>query len=288
MKVAITGGSGFIGSTLISELLNRGHDVINLDINDSPLVQTIQCDVRNKTEVEKALQSVEAVYHLAGLVDGTARKNVVKSYELQILGTLNVLESCIQNDIGWFGLASTFLIYQAAVGNPPLNEDSVIDITKLHAFTGAKLASELLVRNFAEANQLKYAILRFGSVYGVGAASNVLGNFIDCLNANEPLVVWGHGKRRNQFTFVEDIAHGCIAALNGQSGTYNLVSPELTSVQEVTKIFEKEYAANTTFHYDKPERPEIEYISSDKAIDELAWIPSPLNEGISKTVSGNM
>lgn len=288
MNIAVTGGSGFIGSYLIEALLRRGHEITNVDLIPStiPSVKNIIADVCSRNDIIGAVKGIDAVYHVAGLVEGQAAKNVARAYEVHAVGTMNLLNACLQHNIGWFGLASTFVIYQGAPSYLPATEASCLDLSALSPFAASKLCAELQLRDFAGACGLNYAIFRYGSAFGTGPSSNVLGDFVSSLTADTPLQVWGNGSRMNQFTFVHDIAEGSAAALTAPNGIYNLISPEQRSTAQVAEFLRQMYGAKVNYLYEKPERAQITYMCSDKALDILHWQATPFYEAINRVIAG--
>jgi UDP-glucose 4-epimerase len=286
MKIAVTGGSGFIGAYLIDVLHRRGHQVVNIDRNAPPPLnaETVIADVCSPDEMAAALKDTQAVYHLAGLVEGTANRNPIESYRVQLQGTLAVLQACIAQGVKWFGLASTFLVYQGAVGNGQVDEHTAIDPAKLGPFAAAKIASECMVRDIASRHGIDYAIFRFGSAYGSGPSSNVIGDFLRAMTQQEPLRIWGKGQRQNQYTFVADIAEGAALALNIATGVVNLVSPETTTTSEIAEHLREKYGAHVEYLLDKPERGQMTYMASNKARELLNWQTVPVTQGIALTI----
>ena len=99
MRIAVIGGSGFIGSFLIRRLLREGYNVLNVDIRKGEIdVEYYMADIRVLNRVISALSDTDIVFHLVGTVLGTARKNPYLAVQLDIYGTLNVLEACIRNN----------------------------------------------------------------------------------------------------------------------------------------------------------------------------------------------
>ena len=102
MKIAVTGGSGFIGTTLVKKLTDMGHKVVIVDIVEPETKSDIDVkitDIVDFQQTKAALKGVDVVYHLVGMVVNTTRKNPYKAILLHSQGTANVIEACRANNI---------------------------------------------------------------------------------------------------------------------------------------------------------------------------------------------
>ena len=286
MKIAITGGSGFIGSALNNVLSkNNSYDVINLDINNNNMNSNFKyVDITDLSAVTSALKGIDVVYHLAGTVVGPVRKNPFIGLSINVEGTRNNLESCIRNNVDKILFASSFYIYDGSAYNEDLNEESVIDISKSELFGGIKYFSESMIKTYSTKYSLDYNILRFGSAYGPGKCSNVVVDFIDHGLSGKTIEIWGKGERKNQYTYVEDIVSGLVASLNTKNEIYNLISPWQTTTKELANMINEIFGVDIIYKLDKTEQDSMPYISSEKAIKELRWEPTKINEGLRKTI----
>jgi UDP-glucose 4-epimerase len=282
MRIAVTGGSGFIGSRVSRALAEAGHDVVVLDVRPPDGdVEYRRFDVC-RDHAAPALAGADVVYHLAGPVAGAARDEPRRTAQLQLGGTAALLEACVPSSVRRFVLASSFYVYHGFAGSSEANEDSPLDIHAADLFGAQKLMSERLVRHYSESSQgeLEYVVLRFGSAYGSGRCSNVVKTFLDAARAGRPIEVWGPGDRRNQFTYVDDIAHGCVAALgSGGDETFNLVSPEETTTVEAARKIGARYGVPVV-EVPATAQSSFPYVSARKAIERLEWRPRTLEAGL--------
>lgn len=297
MRVIVTGGEGFIGSRLVERLRGgpvAGHDVGVFDIKAQTgpeAGRSYITDVLSGRSVEHALAEmgpVDAMFHLAGPVVEWARKNPGKAAELQLGGTLQVLEACRRFAVPKVILASSFYVYAGASSDAVVNEQTEVDVFRLELFGASKLMSERMVKAYAESYGLEYVILRFGSAYGSsrpGQGSNVVKTFLDLGFGGQPIEVWGHGDRRNQYTFVDDIVEGCVAAMYVRNKTFNLVSPEEMTTGELARLLHRKFGFELVFNEDRKEGPSMAYMLSRKAQKVLAWEPTSLEEGIDVTAN---
>jgi len=287
VKIAVTGGKGFVGSYLVKQLQQLGHEVTILDIVHRPYV-----DITNLYQTIEALKHVDIVYHLAGTVLGMARKNPHLSAELDLLGTANVLEACVANNVRKIIFASSFYVYDGISKDKVVDEEVTLDLFKQEWFGSAKLIAERMIRNYSD--KLKYTILRFGPVYGPHERCSCVVYYFakEALQGN-PIVIWGKGERLNQYTFVEDIVRGCVNVLDSkhaENETINLISPEQVSINHVAKeiaqcnFFENNMQVQIIHDLSKHEGSSMPYMSSEKAISLLNWYTIDLRKGIHKTM----
>jgi len=148
------------------------------------------------------------------------------------------------------------------------------------SFIGGLLGAFFLVGATVPLAAVNFTILRFGSAYGWGAGSNLIQTFLDAGLRGESPEVWGVGLRLNQYTHVNDIARGAVAALPSDNEIFNLISPEETSTGEIALMLREIFGFEVTFLRDKPEGKSMPYMSPRKAIRHLGWRPTPLVEGI--------
>ena len=106
--------------------------------------------------------------------------------------------------------------------------------------------------------------------------------FLDAAIAGQTIEIWGPGRRKNQYTFVEDLAKGSVSALTKDNEIYNLISPEETTVKQLTEIVSQKVVAKVHFALDKKEGSSMPYMSSRKTINELNWQPITVDKGIDR------
>lgn len=275
----------FIGSYLVKELRSVGYSTIPLDIIGEEKVNLL-----NEKELEeffKKENTIGAVYHLAGPVLEGVRKDQVNSTRLTVNGTLNILEMCRKFDIPKILFASTFYVYDGFGEGEIVNEETRIDGLKAELFGSVKLFGESLIKEYCKKQGLNYVIFRFGSAYGPDErCSNVVKDFILKAKTKDKIDIWGKGIRKNQYTYVGDIAKGCALALNEKNETFNLISPEQTSTGELARLIDKKIGFDYFFDESKPEGKSMPYMSSLKAINRLDWKPININNGLDKVIGG--
>lgn len=285
LKIICTGGRGFISSYLVRELRSLGYDTVPFDIIGEPKVNLL-----NEKELEENIKNespIGAIYHLAGPVLEGVRKDQVNATKLTVNGTLNILEACRKFDIPKLFFSSTFYCFDGFGENEIVNEETKIDGLKAELFGSVKLFGESLIKEYCKKYGLNYVIFRFGSAYGPDErCSNVVKDFILKAKTGEKMDIWGKGNRKNQYTYVGDIAKGCVLALNEKNETFNLISPEQTSTGELARLIDKKIGFNYFFDESKPEGKSMPYMSSMKAINMLKWKSISINEGIDLVIGG--
>jgi len=289
-RIVVIGGLGFIGSCLVERLLERGHSVRVVDIRAGKVPKGAElciADVTNLNQMMQAVSGFDIVYHLAGTVLDTARKNPHLAASLDILGTANVLEACVKNNVSKIVYASSFYAYDGLPADLEVNEGHRSDIFKAETFGVVKLVGERLILEYGRRFNLKYVIIRFGPVYGShDRCSSVIQEFIKAGLHGNPLIVWGPGNRRNQYTYVEDIAEGSVAVLSFEDEVFNLISPEQVSIRQIAELLASKYGFKVEYDLSKPEGTSMPYISSLKAMERLNWKPISLEEGVEKSILG--
>ena len=216
MKVLVTGGCGFIGSHLVDALVDLYHEVIVIDdcsannekfyFNDKAIYHKFSiCELDKLIEVSK---NCDFCFHLAAesrLQDSI--NNPKRAVDVNVGGTLNILECCKQNKIDGLVFSSTSSIY-GLTEKLPITED--ITENCLNPYASTKYAAELLIRNYNQLYGIKAAVLRYFNVFGERAPTKgqyalVTGIFLRQKQNNEPLTIVGDGSQERDFIYVKDI-----------------------------------------------------------------------------------
>ncbi len=287
MRIVVTGGSGFIGRPLVEHLRAVGQETIVADLRtDNGATEPSCCvDVLDLEQAQAAVASADVVYHLAGPVLETARSEPFWSSKLQLQGTLNILEACRASHVPKIVLASSFYVYDGLPAQGIVNESSPLDPSRMELFGSLKVAAEQLVLGYARRFRMKFVILRFGSAYGWGEGSNLVQTFLKAGLQGCILEVWGTGTRANQYTYIEDIARGAALALPVENEIFNLISPEETSTGELAERMRDKFGFQPRLLVDKPEGSSFPYMSSRKAIRQLGWAPTPLDQALDSLIT---
>jgi len=256
----VTGGAGFIGSHLTERLLNEGHFVRVLDNfssgkreNLSHLphlnLQIMEGDIRSKQTCYKAVQGIDYILHQAAL------RSVPKSFEepreyneVNIGGTLNMLEAARDNSVKSFVFASSSSVY-GDTDTFPEKEDAPIRPISPYALT--KLTGEYYCRIFARFYGLRTFILRYFNVFGPRQSLDdtyavVVPKFITCIMEGRNPPIYGDGRQSRDFTFVDNVVDANILAAHSEDGSgevFNVACGRDHSVLElmetISQILEK-------------------------------------------------
>lgn len=288
MRVVVSGGSGFIGSYLVSQLKQDGYDVAVLDKAAPKADKWIRADLLDKDSLVGAIEGADVVYHLGAIADATyARDNPLETVLVNVGGTANILEACRVNHIRRVIYASTVWVYNAAA-EERVNEEAKIYPRTRHVYTTTKLFGEFLCHDYQDHFGLDFTILRFGIPYGPGGKFNVIPIFVKRALAGEPIVVRGDGKQRRAFVYVQDLARGCNAAMTdkARNQTYNLAGGEMVSLNDVISIIKKHVGPLRIQYTDEREGElGLRVVDSSKAAKELDWKPQvSLDDGIRLTI----
>lgn len=281
MKVLVTGGSGFIGSHVVDYLLGGGHQVrvIDLAAPHRSDAEFVKASLTDAPDVTSAAAGCSAVFHLAAVSNvDEAYQAPVKTVDVNVMGTMNVLEAARKSDCNRVLFASTVWVYGGARG-VDVNEESPFYMPGAgHVYTSTKIAGELLLHDYAELYGLPFTILRFGIPYGPRARTGtVVPIFVRKALAGEALTIFGDGSQYRNFIYVEDLAKGNVKALApvAENQTYNLEGPRPITVLEVAETVKKLLGGNVKIEF-KPPRPgdyRGKVVSNDKARRDLDWEP---------------
>ena len=243
----VTGSSGFLGSALVRRLAEAGVEVLGVDCRAPRQAlpggaRFLQADLLDVSSLKKAFGHAlpgptgSTVYHLAAQAHvGLCRQDARMAFDLNVAGTLNVLEACRERGCAAVVYPSTGLVYRA--GGADLDEDDPVAATSIYCAT--KLAAENLLAGYAADYGFSCTVARLGNVYGPGGnPDTVAGLLLRQARDGDPLVIRDGGPVRD-FISVEDAARGLHAL--GSAGRpgfriLNLASGKGTSVRELGRI----------------------------------------------------
>lgn len=295
MKVLITGGSGFIGSHLAQSLKSVGDIIVDvLDVRKPP--KEVFCFVNKwiKKDIRLPLYDVinnyDAVYHLAAIANARAcGENPKRAYEINVLGTFNVADACLKNEIPRVLYASSSWVAGLQVGEV-VTETSPFQLHKMNTIYGAtKLSGELIFRSmFVELGGPKYTIMRYGVPYGERMWNGlVVRAFLYQAEKFGVISIFGDGLQGRNFIYVDDMCKVQTLLLDErcENKTYNLGSPRFVTVKEIAEEVIKYYPAKINYITQARVEPKLKNVSSNKVLKELNWKQETcLSEGIRKCV----
>lgn len=294
-NVAVTGGSGFIGSHVVDALADAGHDVRVLDHRVKPQRDDVgfeDIDLLDFASVLSATQGAEHVFHLAAVSNvNHAVKYPVYTTATNVLGTANILEAARINGVKRVHLASTIWVYNGAPAGSVADESVLLHPNGTgHIYTSTKVASEMLVHNYKTLFNLPFTVLRYGIPYGPRMREELLiPIFLRKALAGEPLTITGSGKQYRKFVYVTDIAAAHLLAMQDDAvnETFNLEGSRTVTVLEVAECIRGLVGDHVRIEF-LPERAgdfESREISAEKARRELGWKTRvDFEEGLERTV----
>src|SRR5216110_3343742 len=239
MRILVTGGAGFIGSHLAEKLLAAGHKVVILDdFNDfydpqikhaniagfAKDVTVCHVDLRENDSVRTVFgrEKIDAIVHLA------ARAGVRPSiqyprlyYDTNVIGTLHLLEAARVTGVQRFIFASSSSVYGASK-TIPFSEEEHLTQT-LSPYGATKIAGEFLCSTYSHLYQMRVVGLRYFTVYGPRQRPDLaIHQFTRRIYAGQPIDQFGDGSTRRDYTYIDDIIQGTMAALKYDGSRYDI------------------------------------------------------------------
>lgn len=302
MKLLVTGGCGFIGSHFVDYVVKMNHQVVVIDnlssggnknlelAKKSGKVQFHQIDITDSKKLDELISDdLDGIIHFAALT-GVLQSfdNPVEFTNVNVLGTLNLLENCRKKHIPKFIFASTGAIYGDQ--QAPFNEDMLPD--PISPYAASKIAGENYCVSYGNTFDISYSILRFSNVFGprksFGPYANVIPKFVRAALRNDPITVFGDGAQERDFVFVKDVAMACFLALSKENkGIFNIATGINTSINKLIPIIENLMNHKFTTNYSPPRDGEIKYAYSSisKATRSLGYRPEyDLKKGLQEYI----
>jgi len=287
MRIFVTGGAGFIGTHLCKKLASL-HKVTAYDNfsnsnkeNFSAMenVTLIVGDILDNSKLLDSMKNHDVVIHLA------AKTNVIDSvnnpdntFQTNVQGTQNVLDSCKFNHISKIIVTSSAAVYQNS--NNSVDEESIIE--PLSPYGQSKLDMEKITIQ----SKINYIILRLFNVYGNGQNAGVVANFGKNISENKPLTIFGDGKATRDFIHIDDVIDAILLSMKSKSGIYNIASGTGTSISNLVKLFIQLSGKSLKIIYRSGRAGEITYSVANitKSQQELGFYTKiSLNSGLSIT-----
>lgn len=306
-KILVTGGAGFIASHLCESLLAEGVELVVIDdFNDfyEPSVKEgniagiidritlVRGDIRNEALVDSlfAKHSFEQVFHFAaraGVRPSIADPRLYVSTNID--GTLNLLEGCRRTGVKHFVFASSSSVY-GVNKKVPFAEEDLIQRT-ISPYAATKLMGEQLCSNYSNLHGIRCVCLRFFTVYGPRQRPDLaISKFTRKIMAGEPIDQYGDGSTARDYTFIEDIINGVMAAgrytatdfeiINLGGSAANTLSQLIADIEEI--LGKK---AEIRLLPDQPGDVPMTFADVSKAHRLLGYTPdTPLKKGLCRYV----
>ncbi|MBI2549182.1 NAD-dependent epimerase/dehydratase family protein [Candidatus Woesearchaeota archaeon] len=301
MKMLVTGGAGFIGSHIVEQYVQAGHEVVVVDNlstgkreNLHPNTRFYELDIQQQQELAKifAKEKPEIVNHQAAQISASrSLKDPLNDAQTNVLGSLSLLECCRQYSVKKIIYASTAAVY----GTPEtLLCTEAHPIQPVWPYGVSKYYMEQSLWLYHHHYGIPYAIFRYGNVYGPRqdpyGEAGVVSIFIEKMLEGKQPRINGDGKQTRDFVFVRDVAHASLCALQPAipSGVFNIATGTETSVNTLFNEIKQLLKSPLQPNHGQPIVTEVRTIALDnaKAKKTLSWKPTTLlTEGLRQTIA---
>lgn len=237
-RFLITGGEGFIGRNIRNYITDHGMDALTLDIAGNPDYRISVTDFDSLMKIEGQF---DGIFHLAAVTSPPQfEDDPLYGFQVNAIGTLNVMEMAKRKNIGRVVIASSSATYGdsrliSTEGNVPDRYPNLYPVTKM--------VDEYLARYYSIRNEVECVSLRYFNTFGYGENSkgmysSPVAKFMDAAVRDEPIIVYGDGTQRRDFIFIEDnVRCTWLAFLNGRPGeSYNVGTGISTDYNTIAKM----------------------------------------------------
>jgi UDP-glucose 4-epimerase len=306
MKILITGGAGFIGSHLCDKYAKEGHTVLCLDnfmsgnlMNVKHLLnyrnfKLIKGDIRDFDLLEKLMRDVDVVFHLAAQIHVDRSYIEPKhTYEVNVMGTQNILEVARIHDAKRVIYASTSEVYGSAL-YAPIDENHPLNAP--HPYGASKIAADRMCYAYIQTYGMNISILRLFNIFGTRQRDigygGVISMFTRRVLSNTPPIIYGDGMQTRDYTYVEDAVRAYDLVLNHNKPITEPINfgtgKEVSIVDLANKIIDLcGKKGNIKPVHVEPRIGEVKRLIADatKAKNLLGWEPKyNLEEGLNAFV----
>jgi UDP-glucose 4-epimerase len=249
----VTGGAGFVGSTIAEHLLAAGASRVCLidnfvrgslsnlaSIRDNAKVEVVKGDIRDRALIDRSMDGVDYVFHQAALRITRCAEAPREAIEVLVDGTLNVLEAAARHSVKRVIAASSASVY----GDPnyiPIDEEHPFNNRTMYG--AGKIAMEQMLRAYFTTSGLSYNALRYFNVYGprmdlVGVYTEVLIRWLDAIETKQPPLIFGDGSQSMDFAFIDDVARANLLALEAdtEDEVFNVGTGVQTTLLELCNL----------------------------------------------------
>lgn len=293
MKILVLGGGGFVGYHLVEDLMVAGHQVTVLGRSDLPTrplpvgVEYVSGDLADSKLIRELLTDVTAVAHLvSGTVPSTGDKDPGRDVQLNLLGTLSLLEDMAASNV-------TRILYLSSggtvYGKPqevPIPEGHILD--PICSYGVVKVAIESYLKLYEIKSGLKPVVIRASNPYGLYQGNlgvqGIIGTYLNLALKHQPIEIWGDGSAIRDYIHVKDLSSLCVTALlSDKVGVYNGGSGTGTSVLHIAEIVQEITGSPIPIVY-KPHRSldvPVSVLDIERAKMDFDWEPKiGLRQGI--------
>jgi nucleoside-diphosphate-sugar epimerase len=237
-KHVVTGGSGFLGNLIATQLLKDGHQVVNVDIWQDPAqhpdIRYVNCDIRDENKLRTVMRDAEYVHHTVALVPLT--KSGTDFWAINVKGSEIAARSALAAGVSKFIHMSSSAIY----GVPSeLPISSSTPTRPVEIYGRAKLEGEMAVKRVLSNSETRFSIIRPRTILGDGRLG-IFQMLFDWIDKNRNVYILGTGDNLFQFIHASDLMTGYMLAIQtSNSGEYNIGAPEFSTMRNaLTNLIE--------------------------------------------------
>lgn len=268
MKILITGSKGFIGKELVSQCKRQKIETLEADLPEF--------DIRKKEIIDLIPEGLDAIIHLAALsTDPLCKNNALNCFDVNVMGTLNLMEAAKKKKAKQFIFASSEWVYDNCTEKETKTEDSVINIANhTSEYALSKLVSEANLKQKYQYEFCPVTILRFGIIYGKRTeGGSAVESLFRAVKEKDEIEV-GSLKTGRHFIHVSDIASGVIKSIGLQGfNIINLGGDNLITLGEIIETAKKIWNKNPKIVEAAAQNVSVRKISNEKAKKLLGWRP---------------
>jgi UDP-glucose 4-epimerase len=302
MNVIVTGGCGFIGSHICEAIALNGSRVLCIDNLDGYYdakikrknisgikgdFKFVKIDVREGVRLKNLVSRFGPDYVIHAAAQPGVRASIndpLKTFDVNLGGMINILNIIEDLDVRKFIFTSSSSVY-GEVKYLPFDEEH--PTSPLSPYGVSKLACEKYLKAFSNIHRLKYATLRYFSVYGPRIRPDLaIARFVRAALADSELEIYGDGSKSRDFTYVSDAVDATLKALENGCGEYNIGGGlELTVKALAKKVIDAVGGGRIRYVGDQVGEVEHTVADTTKARKELGWSPShDFKTGLSETI----
>jgi UDP-glucose 4-epimerase len=293
MKILLIGGAGFIGNYLAKDLLKKGNEVIifdnfsnstkkNIEMIGSKNLKVIEGDITKIEDVFNVMKKQKIVIHLAAKISvKESVKNPLETFRINVDGTKNILDACKKNNVNKLIVISSAAVYGESLPKIKLNENAKKN--PISPYGESKLKMEEEIKEFLSKHKnFNCTILRFFNVFGVGQSqeyAGVISKFIDRIQMNKSLVIFGDGYQTRDFVSVSDAVVSINNAIvSEKNGIYNIASGKSITVNKLAELMISLSGKKIEIHHISQKKGDVKYSEADISLAKREIGYSPKSE----------
>jgi nucleoside-diphosphate-sugar epimerase len=272
MTILITGSSSYIGKNLIEEFKKRKIKYLGLDLNITKNKNCIKLDILKKKQLKLLKKKFSLIIHLAAVSnENDAKKKPTKCFEVNFLGTLNIINFAIEKKIPKILFASTEWVYDfSGYKNNHVNRKLNFFSMK-NFYASSKFLGEQLIKN---QSLVKYCILRFGIIYGKRKKKfSAVETIVKNLKNNSHIVI-GSKKTMRRFIHIDDVVSAIVKSIKFKNNCLaDIQGPEKITLGYLIFLLSKILKKDIKVVENNKKKPSIRNVVISKKIDKLEWRP---------------